>query len=74
MVCMAVYHDCPRKSYYAGQKCSIVCVSYSTSPFSARLSVQYRPLILHMLSASVHHAFVNSCEVATNLKLFYPGQ
>ena len=66
MVCMAVYHNFLRKSYYADQKCSEVFASYSTSPCSACLSAQYRLSILHMLSASGHHTFVNSFEVTIN--------
>jgi len=55
MVCMAVYHNFPRKSYYADQKCSKVFASYNTSICNARLSAQYGLSILHMLSAPGHH-------------------
>jgi hypothetical protein len=66
MVCMAVYHNFPRKSYYADQKCRKVFASYNTSLCNACLSAQYRLSILHMLSASEHRTFVNSFEVTIN--------
>jgi len=43
---MAVYHNFPRKSYYADQKCTEAFASYSTSPCNACLSAQYRLSIL----------------------------
>jgi hypothetical protein len=66
MVCMAVYRNFLRKSYYADQKRSKVFASYNTSTCNACLSVQYRLSIIYMLSASEHRTFVNSFEVTIN--------
>jgi hypothetical protein len=49
-------------------------VTEVTDRFNASLDAHYRPLILHMLPALVHHVVANAFKGTINLKLLHPGQ